>query len=55
MRNILVYTATGACNLGDEHIIAEEVRYLRAKFPKAHIRIATYDENATRDMLEHLL
>ena len=55
MHNILLYTATGACNLGDEHILAEEVRYLLIKFPDAHISIATYDENATREMLENLL
>ena len=55
MRNILLYTATGACNLGDEHILAEELRYLLIKFPDAHISIATYDENATREMLENLL
>lgn len=43
MKNILIYTATGEYNLGDECILASEVAYLRKRFPVATIRIVTYD------------
>ncbi len=43
MKNILIYTATGEFNLGDECILASEVAYLRKRFPLATIRIVTYN------------
>lgn len=43
MKNILIYTATGEYNLGDECILATEVAYLRKRFPLASIRIVTYN------------
>lgn len=43
MRRIVLYTATGAENLGDECILLSEYRYLKARYPQAHIRVATYD------------
>ncbi len=55
MRNILLYTATGAQNLGDEHILAEEVRYLGSKYPEAKICIATYDATETARAITSLL
>ena len=49
MRRILLYTATGVENLGDECILLAEYRYLRTRYPDAQIRIATYNP------LSHLL
>lgn len=47
MKNILIYTATGEFNLGDECILATEVSYLRKRFPEARIEIVTYDPLST--------
>ncbi len=40
---IVLFTASGHRNIGDELILAEEVRYLSARYPDADIRVATYD------------
>lgn len=46
MKRIVLYTATGAQNLGDECILLAEYRFLRARYPDADLRIATYDPGA---------
>ena len=43
MTRILIYTATGQKNLGDELILLSEYIELRRQYPEAHITIATYD------------
>lgn len=43
MKRILLYTATGAHNLGDECILKAEYCFLRERYPNAKIRVATYD------------
>jgi polysaccharide pyruvyl transferase WcaK-like protein len=43
MQRILLYTAAGQANLGDEYILSEELWYLQARYPWAQITIATYD------------
>ncbi|MDD2745804.1 MAG: polysaccharide pyruvyl transferase family protein [Candidatus Gracilibacteria bacterium] len=47
MKRILIYTATGEFNLGDECILASEVAYLRKRFPEALIEIVTYNPTST--------
>ena len=43
MRRILLYTAAGQANLGDEYILQTELAYLRGRYPAAQITVATYD------------
>ena len=43
MRRILLYTAAGQANLGDELILEVELEYLKGRYPEACITIATYD------------
>jgi polysaccharide pyruvyl transferase WcaK-like protein len=43
MRRILLYTAAGQANLGDEYILQTELAYLTERYPAAQITIATYD------------
>ncbi len=43
MKNILIYTASGEFNLGDECILASEVGFLQKHFPNAQIKIVTYN------------
>lgn len=47
MKRVLVYTATGEFNLGDECILASEVLYLRKRFPEALIEVVTYNPEST--------
>lgn len=47
MKRILIYTATGEFNLGDECIVTSEVEHLRKRFPEAHIEVVTYNPEST--------
>jgi len=47
MKRILIYTATGEFNLGDECIVTSEVDYLRKRFPDAYIEVVTYNSEST--------
>ncbi len=46
MQRIVLYTATGAENLGDECILLAEYRFLRARYPDTEIRIASYNASS---------
>jgi polysaccharide pyruvyl transferase WcaK-like protein len=49
MRRILLYTAAGQANLGDEYILQTELAYLTERYPTAQITIATYDLSGPRN------
>jgi polysaccharide pyruvyl transferase WcaK-like protein len=46
-RRIVLFAASGAYNLGDEAIVLAEYAFLRARYPNAEIRVATYDPKST--------
>jgi polysaccharide pyruvyl transferase WcaK-like protein len=46
-RRIVLFAAAGAYNLGDEWIVLSEYGFLRARYPDAEIRVATYDPAST--------
>ncbi|MDD5377240.1 MAG: polysaccharide pyruvyl transferase family protein [Candidatus Gracilibacteria bacterium] len=41
--NFVLFTATGAYNLGDELILLQEYMYLKNRYPKATFSVFTYD------------
>ncbi len=43
MKRIILYTASGAHNLGDECILKAEYDFLRSHYPNAIISVASYD------------
>jgi len=47
MKRLLIYTATGEFNLGDECILASEIAYLRKRFPEALLEVTTYNPLST--------
>jgi polysaccharide pyruvyl transferase WcaK-like protein len=49
MQRILLYTAAGQANLGDEYILQTELVYLRERYPTAQITVATYDMLGSRN------
>lgn len=46
MKQILIYTASGKRNLGDELILLSEYQFLRARYGEARIVYATYDSRS---------
>jgi polysaccharide pyruvyl transferase WcaK-like protein len=50
MKRILLYTAAGEYNLGDDCILSSEVQYLTERYPEAEIYFATYERNASPDL-----
>ena len=47
IHNILLMTATGGYNLGDELILLQEYTFLRQRYPLAKITVFTYDQNSS--------
>lgn len=45
-KKILVMTATGKSNLGDELILREEIRFIRSHYQNIDITVSTYDQGA---------
>lgn len=45
-KKILVMTATGKSNLGDELILREEIRFIRAHYGNIDITISTYNQDS---------
>lgn len=46
-KNILLMTASGCYNLGDELITLAEVEYLFSRYPDIHIAVSTYDSRSS--------
>jgi len=53
-RNFLIYTASGAKNLGDECILASEILLLLAEDSGANFSIATYNAESTKSALNSI-
>lgn len=47
LKKILIMTATGSYNLGDELILQEEVRFIKAHYGNVDITIFTHDPKST--------
>jgi polysaccharide pyruvyl transferase WcaK-like protein len=44
-KKILIMTATGRSNLGDELILREEIRFIRSRYVNIEITVATYNKD----------
>jgi polysaccharide pyruvyl transferase WcaK-like protein len=44
-KKILIMTATGKSNLGDELILREEIRFIRSRYINTEITVATYNKD----------
>ena len=44
-KKILIMTATGKSNLGDELILREEIRFIRSRYVNTEITVATYNQD----------